>query len=85
MKNLGEESARRGTDKLTAVSSRQPEPAVAVLSLKLVLDTNVVVSGDLKPAGLERTALIFALPPPAVPRPGGYDAAPPRNKRRKPL
>ena len=35
-----------------------------MLSLKLVLDTNVVVSGALKPAGLERTALIFSLTPP---------------------
>lgn len=36
-----------------------------MLSLRLVIDTNVVVSGALKPAGLERTALVFALTPPA--------------------
>ena len=36
-----------------------------MLSLKLVVDTNVVVSGGLKPRGLERTALTFALTPPA--------------------
>lgn len=36
-----------------------------MLSLKLVLDTNVVISGALKPTGLERTALIFALTRPA--------------------
>jgi uncharacterized protein len=36
-----------------------------VLALKLVVDTNVVVSGGLKPTGLERTALTFALTPPA--------------------
>ncbi|HTS46729.1 MAG TPA: putative toxin-antitoxin system toxin component, PIN family [Bryobacteraceae bacterium] len=36
-----------------------------MLALRLVLDTNVVVSGALKPRGLERTALIFALTPPA--------------------
>jgi len=29
------------------------------------LDTNVLVSGALKPKGLERTALVFALTPPA--------------------
>ena len=37
-----------------------------MLPLRLVLDTNVVVSGALKPKGLERTALIFALTPPAA-------------------
>lgn len=37
-----------------------------MLPLRLVLDTNVVVSGALKPTGLERTALIFALRPPAT-------------------
>lgn len=36
-----------------------------MLSLKLVIDTNVVVSGALKSKGLERTALVFALTPPA--------------------
>lgn len=36
-----------------------------MLPLKLVIDTNVVVSGALKPRGLERTALVFALTPPA--------------------
>ena len=36
-----------------------------MLPLKLVIDTNVVVSGALKPRGLERTALTFALTPPA--------------------
>jgi putative PIN family toxin of toxin-antitoxin system len=36
-----------------------------VLPLKLVLDTNGVVSAALKPKGLERTALVFALTPPA--------------------
>jgi uncharacterized protein len=36
-----------------------------VLPLKLVIDTNVVVSAALKPKGLERTALVFALTPPA--------------------
>ncbi len=36
-----------------------------MLDLRLVLDTNVVVSGALKPKGLERTALILALTPPA--------------------
>jgi len=36
-----------------------------VLPLKLVIDTNVLVSGGLKPKGLERTALVFALTPPA--------------------
>jgi putative PIN family toxin of toxin-antitoxin system len=36
-----------------------------VLPLRVVIDTNVVISGALKPNGLERTALIFALTPPA--------------------
>jgi predicted nucleic acid-binding protein len=36
-----------------------------VLPLKLVIDTNVVVSAALKPKGLERTALVFGLTPPA--------------------
>lgn len=37
-----------------------------MLPLRLVIDTNVVVSGALKPRGLERTALVFALTPPAA-------------------
>jgi putative PIN family toxin of toxin-antitoxin system len=36
-----------------------------MLPLKLVLDTNVVVSAALKPDGLERVSLVFALTPPA--------------------
>jgi putative PIN family toxin of toxin-antitoxin system len=36
-----------------------------MLSLKLVLDTNVVVSAILKPDGLERASLVFALTAPA--------------------
>ena len=36
-----------------------------MLPLKLVIDTNVVVSAALKPKGLERTALVFALTRPA--------------------
>ena len=36
-----------------------------MLPLRLVLDTNVVISGALKPQGLERAALTFALTPPA--------------------
>jgi putative PIN family toxin of toxin-antitoxin system len=36
-----------------------------MLPLNLVLDTNVVVSAILKPAGLERASLVFALTPPA--------------------
>lgn len=36
-----------------------------MLGLNLVTDTNIVVSGALKPNGLERTALIFALTRPA--------------------
>ena len=36
-----------------------------MLPLKLVLDTNIIVSGALKPRGLERAALIFALTRPA--------------------
>ena len=36
-----------------------------MLPLKLVLDTNVVVSAVLKPAGLERVSLVFALTAPA--------------------
>jgi hypothetical protein len=36
-----------------------------MLPLNLVLDTNVVVSGVLKPAGLERASLVFALTAPA--------------------
>jgi len=36
-----------------------------MLPLRFVIDTNVVVSGALKPQGLERTALTFALTPPA--------------------
>lgn len=37
-----------------------------MLPFKLVLDTNVVVSGALKSKGLERTALTFALTLPAA-------------------
>jgi len=36
-----------------------------MLPLRLVLDTNVVISGALKPQGLERATLTFALTPPA--------------------
>ncbi len=36
-----------------------------MLPLKVVLDTNVVVSATLKPAGLERVSLVFALTAPA--------------------
>jgi putative PIN family toxin of toxin-antitoxin system len=36
-----------------------------MLPLNLVLDTNVVVSAILKPAGLERASLVFALSAPA--------------------
>ena len=36
-----------------------------MLPLRLVLDTNVVVSGALKPRGLERAGLTFAVTPPA--------------------
>ena len=46
-------------------SSRPLGPAAAVLPLRFILDTNVVVSGVLKPKGLERTALTFSLTPPA--------------------
>jgi putative PIN family toxin of toxin-antitoxin system len=37
-----------------------------VLALKLVIDTNVVVSGALKPKGAEHAALIVAVTPPAM-------------------
>ena len=37
-----------------------------MLSLKLVIDTNVLVSAALKPKGLERAVVIFALTPPAI-------------------
>ena len=36
-----------------------------MLPLSVVLDTNVVVSGVLKPAGVERVSLVFALTAPA--------------------
>ncbi len=36
-----------------------------MLPLRVVLDTNVVVSAVLKPAGLERVSLVFALTAPA--------------------
>jgi putative PIN family toxin of toxin-antitoxin system len=36
-----------------------------MLALKLVLDTDLVVSATLKPAGLERASLVFALTAPA--------------------
>lgn len=36
-----------------------------MLAVRLVLDTNVVVSGALKPDGLERTILTFAVTAPA--------------------
>src|SRR5437867_962595 len=36
-----------------------------MLPLRLVLDTNIVVSAALKPDGLQRTVLIFALTKPA--------------------
>ncbi len=36
-----------------------------MLPLRLVIDTNVIVSGALKPGGLERAVLTLALAPPA--------------------
>jgi uncharacterized protein len=36
-----------------------------MLPLRLVLDTNVVVSATLKPEGLERVSLVFAISAPA--------------------
>src|SRR5437667_12878765 len=36
-----------------------------MLPLRLVLDTNIVVSAALKPAGLQRTVLLLALTKPA--------------------
>jgi uncharacterized protein len=36
-----------------------------MLSLRLVLDTNIIVSAALKPDGLQRTVLLLALMPPA--------------------
>lgn len=36
-----------------------------MLPLRLVLDTNIVVSGALKPDGLQRTVLLFAMTRPA--------------------
>ena len=36
-----------------------------MISLRLVLDTNVVVSAVLKPEGLQRTVLLLAMSPPA--------------------
>ena len=36
-----------------------------MLPLRLVLDTSILVSGALKPDGLERAVLVFSLTPPA--------------------
>lgn len=36
-----------------------------MISLRLVLDTNIIVSAALKPAGLERTVLVVAITKPA--------------------
>jgi predicted nucleic acid-binding protein len=36
-----------------------------MIPLRLVLDTNIVVSAALKPSGLQRTVLLLALNPPA--------------------
>lgn len=36
-----------------------------MLSLRLVIDTNVLVSAAIKPAGLQRTALVLAITKPA--------------------
>src|SRR3989344_5806812 len=37
-----------------------------MLPFKLVLDTNIIISAHLKPEGLERAVLNFALTPPAL-------------------
>ena len=37
-----------------------------MLPLRLVIDTNVVISAALKPEGLQRTALILAVTKPAL-------------------
>ncbi len=64
---IGEESRRKGTDKLT---SRQidevikAKTAVWMIPLRLVLDTNILVSVALKPDGL-RTVRLLAITPPA--------------------
>jgi putative PIN family toxin of toxin-antitoxin system len=36
-----------------------------MLPLRLVIDTNVVISAAIKPAGLQRTVLLLAIPKPA--------------------
>ena len=36
-----------------------------MLALRLVIDTNVLISAALKPTGLQRTVLILAITPPA--------------------
>jgi len=57
-----------------------------MIHLRLVLDTNIVVSAALKPAGLQRTVLILALRKPArlylsAPSSAYYNAVKPRAAR----
>ena len=70
---LGEESKRKGTDKLTVPRHRPGDQSRArrkaqarIIPLRLVIDTNIVVSAALKPDGLQRTVLILALTKPAT-------------------
>jgi prevent-host-death family protein len=69
---IGEESKRKGTDSLTSrqIDSDNQNDARAkneapMISLRLVIDTNIVVSAALKPDGLQRTVILLAITKPA--------------------
>jgi prevent-host-death family protein len=61
---IGQESQRKGTDKLTSrqvdeeiKAARASKAQARMIALRLVIDTNIVVSAALKPNGLQRTVL----------------------------
>jgi hypothetical protein len=56
---MGQNPYRQGTIRRTQA------PEAPMISLRLVLDTNIVVSAALKPVGLQRTAILLALAKPA--------------------
>ena len=68
---IGKESKRKGTDKLTArnrpgnQSSTRRQTQARMIALRLVIDTNIIVSAALKPEGPQRTVLLLAITRPA--------------------
>jgi putative PIN family toxin of toxin-antitoxin system len=69
---IGEESKRKGTNKLSSrridqiiTTARAEKTQARMIALRLVVDTNIIVSAALKPNGLQRTVVLLAITKPA--------------------